>query len=488
MNLRDALTRTKQLLPYLAIMAFAVVVRIPFLEVPMISDEGGYAYVAHFWSDQYQPYRDIPFDRPQGIFLLYRFALAFGEGIQTIRLFAAIWSALTAVAVMICIGALFNQGRIKRNGWLGAGLFAIFCTAPRVEGFTANSELFTLLPLTLAAWFTWRRQWFWAGLAAGIATAIKPIGVSGFMLGLAWLLVTGGKWRAAARLGVGFAVAPGLCLTHGVWLGWDAYWASFVDRRLLLFSAASMGFGEQLALLGQGIKDTASAWASLALATAYTLFRFRNRTGAFLGLWILSALGGMAMGGLWHWHYFQQLIPPLAVGAGGCLAAYSKSSPTLGGRFINTGWLLAILIGLGFFASADGPFWFAQPLDISWKLYQRPAYVVTEEISQFVKDNSNPEDPIYVAFAEAEIYYEARRKAVVPQLFFRDVQYSDEVFTQVIDSLAAGAPVVVVVSQDPPIDRMSRQQFVSLLERNYDLTARAGPLRIWLRNRILDSD
>lgn len=28
----------------------------------MITDEGGYAYVARFWSSDYQLYRDIPFD------------------------------------------------------------------------------------------------------------------------------------------------------------------------------------------------------------------------------------------------------------------------------------------------------------------------------------------------------------------------------------------------------------------------------------------
>jgi len=196
--------------------AFALLVRLPFFDVPMISDEGGYAYVAHFWSTDYMPYRDIPFDRPQGIFLIYRLALAMGEGIGAIRLFAALWNGLTAVAVLFSIRALFGTGRRAVTGaWLGAALFAVFSTAPRIEGFTANAELFTLLPLTLSALFTWRRQWLLAGLAAGMATAIKPNGVSGLLLAVAWLVVMRARWRDVGVLLAGFAVAPGLCLAHG---------------------------------------------------------------------------------------------------------------------------------------------------------------------------------------------------------------------------------------------------------------------------------
>src|SRR6185503_4875891 len=64
--------RTVALLAVLV--AGSILLRVPFLSVPMITDEGGYSYTAKFWSSEYQLYRDIPFDRPQAIFLLYRLA------------------------------------------------------------------------------------------------------------------------------------------------------------------------------------------------------------------------------------------------------------------------------------------------------------------------------------------------------------------------------------------------------------------------------
>ena len=62
----------------------------------MISDEGGYAYVAHFWSGDSQLYRDIRYDRPQAIFLIYKLCLfIFGGSVEAIRLAAALYNALT---------------------------------------------------------------------------------------------------------------------------------------------------------------------------------------------------------------------------------------------------------------------------------------------------------------------------------------------------------------------------------------------------------
>ncbi len=475
--------RQKQLLPIIIVIALSVVLRVPFLKVPMISDEGGYAYVAHFWSADYMPYRDVPFDRPQGLFLLYRLALEMGEGIGAIRLFAALWNALTTATVLLCCHALFRgERRAGAAALLGAGLFALFSTAPRIEGFTANAEIFTLLPLTVAALFTWRRQWLLAGLAAGIATAIKPNGAAGLALAIGWLLVVRARPRDLLRLLGGFAVAPGLCVLHGALLDWAAYWDSFVGRRLLLYSATSMGVGEQLDHLIDGFGDTASAWAALAAATAYAAFRLRDRASAFIGLWVLSSLAGMALGGLWHWHYFQQLIPPLAVGAGGALIAADRRVSGRA-RIVDAVFGFAALAGLALFARADAPFWFREPNDISRRIYDRPAYVFADDIGRYIRRHTRPDDRIQVAFAEAQIYYAARRKAAVPQLYWRDVQYSAEIFHEVISAIETGRPAIIVKSQNPPGERMHPQDFVDLLSRNYRLVNRAGALEIWVKRR-----
>ena len=67
---------TRTVLFLLLLVLGAILIRAPFFAVPMVADEGGYAYVAKFWTSDFQLYRDIPFDRPQAIFFLYRLAFA----------------------------------------------------------------------------------------------------------------------------------------------------------------------------------------------------------------------------------------------------------------------------------------------------------------------------------------------------------------------------------------------------------------------------
>ena len=56
---------------FLAIV-LSLLLRIPYLRVGMISDEGGYAYVARRWLEgRGTLYNDIWVSRPQGIFVVY---------------------------------------------------------------------------------------------------------------------------------------------------------------------------------------------------------------------------------------------------------------------------------------------------------------------------------------------------------------------------------------------------------------------------------
>ena len=54
----------------------AFLLHIPFLSTPLSVDEGGYGYVAHWWARGADLYGDVWVDRPQGLLLLYRWALA----------------------------------------------------------------------------------------------------------------------------------------------------------------------------------------------------------------------------------------------------------------------------------------------------------------------------------------------------------------------------------------------------------------------------
>ena len=409
----------------LALIAAAILVRVPFFDVPMISDEGGYSYVALFWSSDYRLYRDIPFDRPPGIFLIYQAIIGtLGSSLWAIRLGAAIWNAATTLA-------LFRFARetsgSDRAAAVAAGLFALVSTAPHIEGFTANAELFTVLPLALAAHSTWRRDWFVAGILAGVATVIKPIGVSGVLLAAFWIWYQKAGWKAFGRLGAGYAVIGALALGHIALIDWAGFWAGAAGKA----DAIALSFSA----VGGSIARTSSVWVGLALVAGLSS---RPPARAFGLAWIASGLLGMAIGGAWSAHYWTQLIPPLAWMS---TAAFTR-------RWTRPLFLAAVL-GIGLFARDEGLLWFSDARTLSWILTERPGYLYEDAIAAYLRATTQPGDTIQVAFWEAAIYPLAQRRATVPHLYSYEYEGSRRAYDRVVTAIERRQPAAVVWVNPP---------------------------------------
>lgn len=448
-----------------------VTLRWHFLRVPLISDEGAYGYVARLCGAGHQLYADLPFDRPQGIFLLYAIPVAFGGTPFAIRIFAALYAAAGVVALQRCGREVLSE----RAGWLAAIAAAVAGTAPSVEGFTANAELFTLLPITLSAHAAWRGRFGWAGLFAGVAALVKPSGASALLLAAAWALTAAGtpRGRSLLRLATGFAVVLLLSIVHGASVGFHAYLASFLERRLFLYSVMATPASEQVTRLGRAIVTTAPAWAALAGTAAITVLRVRSRSVSFCLVWLMSSCAGMAMGGEWHAHYFQQAIPPLALLAG-------AAPDTLRDARWRAAWLLPIIAGIVLFVRVDLPYWSYTPMAVSAARFRRVPYLFAEDAARLLAARTKPDDRIYVAVSEPEVYYFARRRAAVPQLFLREFFYSG-VRARVLASLEAEEPAAVALSGSPP--GMPYEQFESIVSRHYVQFGEAGPFRLFERRR-----
>lgn len=440
-----------------ALVAASILLRVPFLSVPMITDEGGYGYAAKFWTPEYQLYRDIPFDRPQAIFLLYRLAFAvFGTDVTAVRSFAAVYNGLTVVAMFL----LCRRALSSREAWLACVLFAVFSTSPRIEGFTANAEVFMLLPLVVSAHFTWNRHWLWAGFAGAMAVLLKPSGASAVLLTLSWLLMT----RAAptAWLRVAFGVALGLApsVLHGLWVGWHYYWQSIHERRLVLYNPETVGLTAQWNGLVHGLAITVSSWAFPAVASALAVMRSRSRPTVFGLLWLGFSIVGVAMGGWWREHYFIQLVPPLVFLASSGLSRL-RTSP------LRLAWVVALSLALALFLRRDLALGFQNAQAISWDLYRRPGYLLQDQVAAYLRAVTDEHDTIYVAFAEAELYYLSGRRAAVPQFYFLHAQYSKSVFDSIVEAIRSRRPAVVLLVQNPPQNQMSSREFLGILETGY---------------------
>jgi 4-amino-4-deoxy-L-arabinose transferase-like glycosyltransferase len=441
----------------LLIVLSSVLLRFPFNDVPMVNDEGAYAFVASSWTGDYQLYRDIPFDRPQLLFLIFKGILSvFGSSIEAIRTGAAFFNVLTLLAVFAMTRRMFSTGAALAS----AALFAVASTAPAIEGFTANAELFAVLPLTLSFHASWREKWLTAAAWAAVATLIKPIGISGWLLAAAWLTWRRAGWKPLLMMSLVYATGPALSMFHGALVSWQGYWDSMVSDSLLSFQGVRQPLEAQFQSFIKGARNTLPMLALLLPLMLFALRSMSTKQRVFIGLTILATFAGMSIGGRWYWHYFIQLVPVLAVPAGVGLVACFRSRT---GHAIGFVWLIAV----AYFVVSQGPFWLLDGKQVSRELYNRPAYQSNEVVAEFLKWKTQPDQTIYVAFSQAELYYLADRRPAVPkQLFWNQVFYNRKVFDEVIRCLRAREPKYVVYERSSP-HWMPKAQFSELLQQYY---------------------
>ena len=380
----------------------------------------------------------------------------FGESIESIRLAAAIYNAFT-LAALYC---LVRASQSLRAAWSGAFVFGIFSTCPLIEGFTANAELFTVLPLVLSAYLTWKKKWIWAGFLSGLAFFLKPIGVSGLILTLSWMILMKARWQEFFKASGAFFVVPILSVAHGIIIGWDHFWYSFAEQKLASDTLFSIGIRSQISSFAHKFSYTLPATiVPLSLALLGT-FKSKRQVKIFGILWVITTLVGMSLGGNWHWHYFIQLIPPLAFLSGAAIAAF----PTLSLRSF---WVVVLTSSFLYFCIKQLPHWFLSPKSISQDVYKRLPYLVDKDIAEYISSNTKSHESIYVAFYQADIYYLSKRKAAVPQQLYRyQLLSSQKVFQQILNSIRQKKPAMVIWINYPP-EWISAKEFLDFLRERY---------------------
>ncbi len=400
---------------FIVFIGFTLLVRFPFFFWPLSVDEGSYAYTAYWWFHGTQLYSDkLWFDRPQAIFLAFQAGMTLlGESTWAIRCWGALWSAATACVLFMLARRLTNQ----HAAICASILYTLFSAAPHVEGFTANAEIFMLLPATLAAYLIYIRQPLSAGFFVSMALLLKPSGIGACTFCVLWLFIDRASWRAwFAFLGAS-AILPIASIVHAALTsGLQAYLDAIVWYRLGVNVAT--GYQPENSPLA-GWLITAPVWAPLVIVALTGLKSLSNRQRTFALLWFTTSVLGVAVGGHWIMHYFQQIIPPLTFFAGVGLSTVLKSTHPF-----RRGLDLTIIgLILSVFLTVEGPLFFAKPSAGMWQLYQRTGYTVATPAAEYIRSHSAPGDTIYVAFYEADIYHLAQRHSSSIYLFRLDLLY-----------------------------------------------------------------
>lgn len=477
--------------------AVALLVRWPFLAMPMIADEGGYAYATRTWLDGTgQLYADVWISRPQGIFYLY--ALIFETvGTDAVAFRLAAWLSICGTAVAVWLIA--RRWRPAPVAAIAAMLFVIVSGTPSLEGYTANAEMFMILPSAWSVWTMirgietrWAHHWvFLTGVLAGVATMLKPSGVVMLPIAVFAIVATTrgqeGQWRAPVGwLLAGIAIVGIPAVIHGWMLGWSDFLYATVTYRLTLQSSATVGVSHHLASIGRLVLRIlplmilvtcvaliAHRWHALHALRRLPLARnFRpvghlssrarhalahlgeppalrhvavpaDEVGMLLRLWVLASLAGIAMGGDWWAHYAIQIAPPFAIWFAGLLVATVVAAR----RWLR--WLIVV----GTVAVVLSPWWvvtLGSTAAMSNHLFSHPGYQAQDEVAAWLRENSPPGTPIFVAFDQAAIYYLADRPPAYRHLYDQELRALPESYGEIISIIRSPERPLYIISTRQP--------------------------------------
>lgn len=466
----------------LVALLLSLALRIPFFNIPMIHDEGGYAYAARSWFEGTgQLYDDIWISRPQGIFVLYGIVFrVFGENVWSFRFAAWIFAALTVLAVWLFARRWSTPGVAT----VAALLTAILSSLPNLEGFTANAEVFMGLPAAFAAFWLLRQQqtrWTRAGLIGigiliGIATVLKPSGVVMLFVALAFIGMTaGGTRRERLRLcGImllGVTIVGIVTLLHGWYLGWGDFFYATITYRLTSQSSATVSTMHHLRAIGSLAVETTPMLMLIALALIFKhRFHIHRITGSALGrtcavqttgrvssyitaqpdhaagtlirLWALGALAGIAMGGDWWTHYIIQVVPPLALWLAWNMSVIIRTLRHWR-RWLFTAMTVGLLL-LPFMVVFRGE------QEILNGPYEHPGYPAQAEVARYIQENSEPGDTIYVAFDQASIYYLSDRQPAYRHLYDQELRALPNSYADIISIISGPNRPLYIVSTVHP--------------------------------------
>ncbi len=471
-----------------AAVLLAMALRIPFLRIPMLADEGGYAWAARGWIEGTgHLYDDLWISRPQGIFIVYAGILDV-LGTNTIAMRFAAWIAIGLTVVAVWGFTRLCATPAAAN--LAAIIFAIASSLPNLEGYSANAEAFMGLPAAFAAlWLLQLRRTGWSrwqliavGILIGMATSLKPSGFVMLPVAIAFIALIGDgstrrqRWNRSWPILAGTAIVGVASLLHGWYLGWSDFFYATISYRLTAQSAATVGLEHNVL----AITRLAQRSLALVLLCALVLIVYhrqqlthilrtavrsprtlipsipawirqslqsmrkpRNDGRFLLRLWLVGAILGAAIGGDWWAHYLIQLVAPLSIWLGWTMVqTWSSLRRYWNVAYATTATILLLV-----------PFWVllhGNPTAMAEAMFSHPGYPAQEQVAAYLRDHTEPGDTIYVAFDQASIYYLADRSPAYRHLYDQELRGIPTSYADIISIIRGpDRPKFIVSTRQP---------------------------------------
>ena len=376
------------------------------------SDEAIYSSIAALMNAGGALYSDGGVDnKPPGIFWVYA---------ATFRIFDTYQMTAIHVVALLVIAAtcwlLFLIGRqlsSSRAGLLAAVLYGVLTAQGNPGLLAANAEAFMMLPLVASVLLILRRRWVWSGALIVAAIAFKQVAAANLLLVPAAVVLLEPK-HARLRATVMFAggLSAGLLLGAAI-LELTSSLAGFWHWSVAsLYGFASMNWTpDQLWFrarysLPYFLGGTAVIWvAAIAFASRWRGLRAAERV---VVVWLAASVVGSVAGGHLFYHYFIQVMGPLALVGGIAFdRALESSSLTDSAHVPSRRWIAAAIVVAVAVPTAA---WGAYDLNADPLTYDVAAPVPQHaQVAAYIKANSRPEDRIFVWGDSPNLYVESDR-------------------------------------------------------------------------------
>jgi hypothetical protein len=445
---KDAFQRTKkqggsgaprwQLIAALAaILAVYVAMRLPGIGVPLDRDEGVFGYMGQLINAGKLPYREAVDHKPPVAFYINALALRFTPPTERgIHFFLLFYNFLSLVCVFYIGKTWFRS--LSAGLWC-AFTYSIFSAAPTIQGFTASTEMWMLLPISLSlllAVLGVRKNSFVLLLLSGIAgaaacwtkqSACTSILFVFIFVGAAAFYRAGDSqsFHGSTLIRMLSSWLFGTLLFSSILMLYFFFKGAFQEFLYWSFQhnlsyAGNRALSESLGMVQSQLIEIFRAdflLISVGVIAAAWLTIKKRAEGYFISGFLLLSLLGTIPGFAYN-HYFAQLVPAMAIASGYGFCILIGQCQTVNGR-------LAAVIACGLLlvaipAGMNSQYFFAgDPREFSRLFFGSNPFPESKPLADFIESSTAPTDKIFIMGSEPQIiFYAGRRSATsFPMLY-----------------------------------------------------------------------
>lgn len=483
---------------FLGIIILYIIIRLNIINIPLDRDEGIFGYIGQVINANGVPYKDAIDQKPPVVFFINALALRlFPPNASGIHLFLHFYNLLTLFVLFFTVKNYSNS--ISMAMWT-AFVYAILSSSRNVQGFTASSEMFMLLPMSLSLLFivlAIRKESVFYCFSSGVCGALtfwtKQTGAFVILFILLYFIsniiqkihtnkkTVSYSIREVLAWGSGFIfislMIAGYFYFHHAFhdfVYWSFTHTFFYSQKinfLLIWPRISESlfdlFTENFMIIFPGIigcmvmvtkSEKKGSWA-----LSFLLFSF------------VATCPGYAYG-----HYFAQILPGLAVTTGiGTVYLVELSSDKLKYKIFLTLFCLTVLIPL----IVNSDYYIKNsPEENSRAFFGYEPFPESVDLANYIKERTTEKDKVLIFGSEAQIFvYSQRKSATAFALFYplmssypkymefqqrtwKDIQENDPKYIIFIE-------IQTTFLYDGKVDLWILKKTQELLSAGYDLEA-----------------